>query len=166
MIPLIPVISALISTVPTIASLIGGETTGRAAAQVISIAETIAGKKGRDAVTAINADPALALDFEKACLANSTEILRLQIEDLKDARSRDIEIRKLNSGKNRRADVLAYGASFFLFVFTTVLLFVKFEEGGTHDLLMILLGALIVIVKDVYGFEFGSSRGSKDKDEK
>lgn len=34
----------------------------------------------------------------------------------------------------------------------------------TREWLTILLSALVLMAKDVYGFEFGSSRGSRNKD--
>jgi hypothetical protein len=46
-----------------------------------------------------------------------------------------------------------------------VLLVHSIPEGPTRDILLILSGALVAIVKDVYGFEFGSSRGSEAKTE-
>jgi hypothetical protein len=33
-------------------------------------------------------------------------------------------------------------------------------ETGKRDMLLVMLGALIGLVKDVYGFEFGSSKDS------
>jgi hypothetical protein len=45
-----------------------------------------------------------------------------------------------------------------------VLLLHSIPEGPTRDML-ILSGALAAIVKDVYGFEFVSSRGSEVKTE-
>jgi len=87
----------------------------------------------------------------------------LDIDNTKDARKRDAEIQKTN-GDNKRADNLAYMAviAFLLCVFG--ILFVSIPEGTTRDLAMLLMGVLAGIVKDIYGFEFGSSRGSKDKD--
>jgi hypothetical protein len=41
----------------------------------------------------------------------------------------------------------------------------RIPEGPTRDILLILSGALVAIAKDVYGFEFGSSRGSEVKTE-
>lgn len=45
------------------------------------------------------------------------------------------------------------------------LLFVSPElPEGIKDMVLILLGAVVALTKDVYGFFFGSSRSSDDKD--
>jgi hypothetical protein len=66
---------------------------------------------------------------------------------------------------NLRADVLAYAAIGGLISLIWALLVRQIPEGSTRDILLILSGALVAIVKDVYGFEFGSSRGSEVKTE-
>lgn len=157
------IISGLITAAPAVARLIGGDKAGKAADAVVGIAEQVTGKKGPDAVEAIKADPSLALDFEMAVMAKETDILRLAVEDTADARRRDIEIRKAG-GTNWRADVLAVGALGGLIALIYTLLYVDLSAGPARDVLLMLSGALVAIVKDVYQFEFGSSRGSKDKD--
>lgn len=44
------------------------------------------------------------------------------------------------------------------------LLFFREPAGGSRDVLMYTLGALTIMAKDVYGFYFGSSLGSRQKD--
>jgi hypothetical protein len=64
-------------------------------------------------------------------------------------------------GSNWRADTLAVGAMVGLIALIWTLLFVPLPDGPARDTLLLLAGALVTIVKDVYTFEFGSSRGSK-----
>jgi len=156
-------ITGLISVAPAIARLIGGNKAGKVADKVVGIAETVTGKSGLDAVEAIQADPGLALQFEQAVMDQEKELLRLANEDRKDARARDVELRRL-TGRNWRADVLAIGAMLGMIALIWTLLFVNIPNGPARDVLLILSGALVTIVKDVYQFEFGSSRGSKEKD--
>jgi len=148
--------------VPIVAGLVGGETAGKAAATILGIAEKVTGKKGDAAVDAIKADPALALQFEQALMTQEKDLLKLQYEDIKDARSRDIEVRKLSKGKNTRADILAYLAvvSFISLIF---FFFYKTPDGGVKDIMILLIGNLSGVVSTIYAYEFGSSRGSKDK---
>ena len=68
-------------------------------------------------------------------------------------------------GSNWRADTLAEGAMVGLIALILTLLFVPLPDGPARDTLLLLAGALVTIVKDVYTFEFGSSRGSKEKDD-
>jgi hypothetical protein len=60
---------------------------------------------------------------------------------------------------------VAYAAIGGLISLIWVLLVHSIPEGPTPDILLILSGALVAIVKDVHGFEFGSSRGSEAKTE-
>ena len=157
------IIAGLITAAPSIARLIGGEKAGRAADTVAGIAEAVTGKQGMDAVEAIKADPGLAVEFEREVRRHEKEIIALANEDRADARARDIEMRRIG-GANWRADILAIGAMIGLVALIWTLLFVNIPHGPARDVLLMLSGALVTICKDVYQFEFGSSRGSKEKD--
>lgn len=60
---------------------------------------------------------------------------------------------------NMRGDVLAYAAVGALCA-CVLLLFFREIPQSSRELLLVLTGALVAIVKDVYGFEFGSSKDS------
>jgi hypothetical protein len=60
--------------------------------------------------------------------------------------------------------VLALLAPIAVVLIAVLLVFVPITDANTREMLMMLVGALVVMAKDVYGFEFGSSRGSRDKD--
>ncbi|MGX2038766.1 hypothetical protein ACWJKU_01350 [Methylocaldum sp. MU1018] len=60
--------------------------------------------------------------------------------------------------------VLALLAPVAVVLIAILLVFVPITDANTREMLMMLVGALVVMAKDVYGFEFGSSRGSRDKD--
>jgi hypothetical protein len=83
----------------------------------------------------------------------------MYIQDRQDARSRDVEIVKVK-GNNRRGDVLAYGSLATLASCLFMLFFVD-VDNASRDLLLVMLGALVTIVKDVFSFEFGSSKDSQ-----
>jgi hypothetical protein len=59
--------------------------------------------------------------------------------------------------------ILAVLAPAAVVLIALLLIFVSVPEGQGRDILMMLLGALVAMAKDVYGFEFGSSRGSREK---
>ncbi len=87
----------------------------------------------------------------------------LEFKDRDSARARDTEYVKSGT-HNYRADIMAYGAlgAFCLSGYALT----KMEiPAANRELIVYLLGALTVIVKDLYGFEFGSSRGSQTKDD-
>lgn len=96
---------------------------------------------------------------ELAKMANETEVLKAYLADTQDARKRDSAF--LAAGrKNIRGDMLAYGALAAL-VLDIVFLFFVDVPPNSRDLLLVAFGSLVTIVKDVYGFEFGSSKGSE-----
>jgi hypothetical protein len=101
----------------------------------------------------------MAQSGELAKMTNETEQMKAYLADAQSARSRDIEFLKAGR-KNIRADVLAYAAIGAL-ILCIFLLFVADVPKGSRDLLLVTLGALVAIVKDVYGFEYGSSKGSE-----
>jgi hypothetical protein len=96
---------------------------------------------------------------ELAKMANDTDTLKAYLSDVQSARTRDIEFLKAGK-KNMRGDVLAYGALGALGL-CIILLFAMEPAPQSRDLLLVTLGALVAIVKDVFGFEFGSSKGSE-----
>lgn len=84
---------------------------------------------------------------------------RADLSDRADARGRDKEFIKI--GKNNvRGDWLAYLAVGALIADMMILSLLEVPRGN-RDLLLVILGALIAIVKDVYGFEFGSSKSNE-----
>lgn len=141
------------------------DTAGAVAGQVIDIAKTVTGKGSPDeAATALQADPALALQFRTAVMAHDADLEKAHLADRQSARSRDVAI--VQAGRyNWRADILA-----FLAVGGLVLCvyFIARDAGLPEravNAIMFVAGSLATAVRDVYGFEFGSSRGSKEKDE-
>ena len=96
---------------------------------------------------------------ELAKMANESETIKAFLADTQSARVRDIEIIK-SVGKNRRGDILAYTAVGSM-ALCILLLFVFDVPAQSRDLLLVVLGALVTIVKDVFGFEFGSSKDSQ-----
>lgn len=65
--------------------------------------------------------------------------------------------------RDRRGDVLAYAVTFAFIAVLILLIFKVVPEGNNRDLLLVLIGVLAGLIKDVYGFQFGSSQGSQNK---
>lgn len=164
MAPLIALAAQLIPfLLPKVAKALGGEKAEKVADTVVGIAEAVTGKKGQDAVEAVKANPETALAFLKAQLDQETRLEELVIEDRKDARARDSLF--IKAGRwNFRADLLVIGC-------VLALCYIVNEIAGTDikpEVLAIFnmsVGALLKMLGDAFAFEFGSSRGSKEKDE-
>jgi hypothetical protein len=150
--------------VPSIVRWLGGDQAGDVAQKVVDTAQSITGKTGQAAVDAIHADAAQQLAFQQAMAAQTEDLEKAYIADRASARTRDTAITQAGR-RNLRADILAYAAIGGLISLIWVLLVHTIAEGPARDILLILSGALVAIVKDVYGFEFGSSRGSEAKTE-
>jgi hypothetical protein len=142
----------------------GSDKAAEAAGKVVQIAEAVTGKQGPEAVEALKADPALVLQFRQAVMANETELDKAYLADRADARKRDVAITQ--AGRyNWRGDLLA------LLAVGGLVLCVWFVARDTEmperavNAIMFVAGVLAAAVRDVYNFEFGSSRGSKSKDD-
>jgi hypothetical protein len=154
------------------APLVGTLIAGPAGATVGGlIASTLGVEAEPQAVAkALNTDPQALVKVRELELTHARDMqtLALQSEaqrlaDVQHARTRDIELRKLTGGTNIRADILAFVAIGGLVALTYTLLFVALPEGPGRDVLLLLAGGLLAVAKEVYSYEFGSSRGSAMK---
>lgn len=140
------------------------DTAGDVAGKVIDIAKTVTGKtEPEEAMQALKADPALAVQFKIAVMDNDAGLERAYLADRQDARARDVALVK--AGRyNFRSDILAFLAVGGLIA---CVYFIAKDAGLPEravNAIMFVAGVLASAVRDVYGFEFGSSRSSKDKD--
>ena len=75
-------------------------------------------------------------------------------------------MRELSGGKNTRADVMVGGAVLGLVSCLLVLVFFRQEvPGEVVGIVSTIAGIFGACLRDAFQFEFGSSRGSKEKDE-
>lgn len=111
---------------------------------------------------ALNRDAGMLHDFrmEAARLDNALDIAFLA--DVQDARARDTDRAKLGIG-NTRADVLAYASLALFASLVLALIFLDIENEWARTVLGTVVGFFTKVIADVFAFEFGSSRGSKDK---
>lgn len=162
--PLIALAAQLVPfLLPKVAKALGGEKAEKVAESVVDIAEAVTGKKGQDAVEAVKANPETALAYLKAQMDQEWRLEELVVDDRKDARLRDRAF--IAMGKwNFRADLMVLGS-------VVALCYIVNEIAGTEikpEVLAIFnmaVGALLKMLGDAFAFEFGSSRGSKEKDE-
>lgn len=163
--PLIPIALQLAGMVgPKLVEMVAGGKAGKVAGEVAAIAKTVTGATSpEEALATLQTSDEFRQEFRMAVLEQEEKLEWLYLEDRQDARKRDVELRRVQ-GSNYRGDVLAFAAIAGLIVLTWSMVFVEIPDGPARDVLLLLSGALITVVKDVYAFEFGSSRGSKDKD--
>jgi len=166
--PLIPAVLALAQFAPAIMRYFGaGESNVAVAEKVVGIAQTVTGAKTpEEALERMRADAQLAQQFNLAVLSASTELDKAYLADRQGARTRDVEVRKLTGGSNTRADVMILGAVAGLLACLGTLVFFRKEiPGEVVGIVATIAGIFGACLRDAFQFEFGSSRGSKDKDE-
>lgn len=138
-----------------------GDKPAAVAEKVIEVAKKVTGySTPEEARAAMVQDAELAQKFNLAILAANTELEQAYLVDRQNARARDVEFLKAGR-KNERGDNLAYLAVLSLVGCLICLFAVDNLPPANEKLLYLVVGALIVIVKDVYGFEFGSSKDSQ-----
>ncbi len=159
---------ALAQFAPSILRFFGaGEKPVAVAEQVVNIAQTVTGTRSpQAALDALRQDSQLAQQFNLAVLAADTELEKAALADRQDARHRDVEIRKLTGGKNNRADWMIVGDLAGLVACMVILIFFKKDiPGEVAGILNVIAAGLVLCLRDAHQFEFGSSRGSKEKDD-
>lgn len=142
----------------------GSDQAADAAGKVVEIAQAVTGKQGPGAIAALQADPALVIQFRQAVMANEADLDKAYLVDRADARKRDTAY--VQAGRyNWRGDLLALLAVGGLVVCVWFVARDSDMPERAVNAIMFVAGVLAAAVRDVYGFEFGSSRGSKEKDE-
>lgn len=159
---------ALAAFAPSILRFFGvGEKPIAVATKVIDIAKAVTGTTSIDeAISALRSNPELAHQFNIAAIAADAELEKLVSDDRKDARARDVELRKLTRGKNRRQDLMIIGD--WLGLISCVVAAVLFKSqmsGEVFTIVSMITMHFLNNLKNAHGFEFGSSRSSQNKDD-
>jgi hypothetical protein len=171
---LLPIIA---SAAPALIGLITGSPRAEAVSKsVVDVVEAATGVTVSDEASAARAAAALKEDpeawaaFQREALAIQAAETQALLADRADARARDIEVRRLEGGGNRRADALLWAIVALLVsvLAANVAIGVWVREEGPHltaavGLLGTAAGFLLRGLSSALDFEFGSSRGSKEK---
>lgn len=143
-----------------------GEKSVGVAEKVVDLAKVVTGTQTPEgALEAMRQNAELASKFNLAVLAADTELEKAYLADRGDARARDIEVRKITGGHNVRADLMIVCCA-------AALVYIVYAINSATDIkpevlaiFNMAVGALLKMLGDAFSFEFGSSRGSKEKDE-
>lgn len=140
------------------------DTAGTVAGQVIDIAKTVTGKtSSNEAMKAMQADPALALQFKTAVMANESDLEKAYLADMSSARSRDVAIAQ-SGQRNRRADALAALAILLVIVCLVVVVWMSGLDDYAKGTITLICGRALGWVEQIFSFEFGTTRSSRTKD--
>ncbi len=157
---------ALSQFAPIISKWVIGKTGENTAQTVVNIAKKVTDSiNEKDILHKLQNDTQLVIEFQKAVLESEKEIEIAILKDRENARMRDIAI--INTGRrNKRADIMVIAAALGLIVCLAVIcLFEQHLPGEAVGIISTIAGIFGSCLKDAYNFEFGSSRGSKEKDQ-
>ena len=145
----------------------GGDTAGIVAGKVIDIAKAVTGNDTPEAaLRTMQLDPVMALAFKQSVLESEADLEKAYLGDRADARRRDLEMVKETGTRNRRADYMVVLDVVGLIACLVVLIVFRDKiPGEVVGLLSTIASIFGLCLRDAHQFEFGSSRGSKDKTE-
>lgn len=114
--------------------------------------------------SALKSNPELLQAFQQRVMEIELEKQRITFDDRNSARQRDITF--VQAGKtNLRADVMVMAAALGLLAcLLAIIYFGDQMPGEAVGIISTIAGIFGSCLKDAYTFEFGSSRGSKEKD--
>jgi hypothetical protein len=142
----------------------GDDKSAKVAEKVIDVAKVVTGQQdGTAAVEELRASPELQIQFRTHVEDLHADLEKAYLLDIQDARKRDMEFIKAGT-RNWRADILAA-----LSVISVVLLTLAVWKSPdlseyVKGTITLVLGRFLGYIDQVYSFEFGTTRGSKDKD--
>ena len=166
MIQCLPLVAALTSMIPAIATLFKKGDNSATLEAVSHIAQKVTNTKNPEEILRLlEGNLEMRLRFDQELLKYEEEMVRLEIQDKDSARKRDIAL--LQAGKhNHRADIMVVCAALGLAgCLGSLAWFQSSLPGEVVGIISTIAGIFGSCLKDAYTFEFGSSRGSKNKDE-
>jgi hypothetical protein len=163
--PLIAAALGLAEFAPIIARWMGGPQAQDIASQVVETARRVTGVDDPiESIKRLQENAQLVIDFQKAIIQMEAELELAHLQDRQNARARDIAL--VNAGRsNSRADIMVVSAALGLVLCLVSLgYYADNLPGEAVGIISTIAGIFGACLKDAYAFEFGSSRGSKEKD--
>jgi hypothetical protein len=140
------------------------DTTGRVADKVIDIAQTVTGTvTPQEAQNVLAVDPTKAMEFKLSVMNSEIEIMRLFLADTQSARQRDVKLAEAGI-RNYRANVMAGTAILLVIVCLFIVVWTSALDEYAKGVITLILGRTLGWVEQIFSFEFGTTRSSKNKD--
>lgn len=158
------------SIIGGIAGMLGGPKADEVAKSVVDKATSVFGTTDPEQIKLkIAQDQSMAQKYMAEVQAE-TEQYRIQVQDIQNARARDMALRMVPdekgvpAGTNIRANIMLFGAFAMLVVIMIGALLYRASIPDTVMAMMSMIaGGLMNNLTQAYNFEFGSSRGSSEK---
>jgi len=164
---MLPALLALANLAPVLMKYLGGtdSTVGKVVTAASEIATTLTGEKTpEEAVVALSKDPEKLAQFQLQVTQQSIEWDKLFLADVQSARDRDVKLAQAGY-RNIRAHSM-----YLLAVCVIILLvFIIWKDPNINEyvkgIFTLVLGRFLGYLDNIYNFEFGTTRASKQKDE-
>lgn len=142
-----------------------GQASADVAQKVADIACSVTGAQTPEyALQTLRTDLKAAQEFNLAVLARDQELELAYLADVQSARARDVELARAGR-RNARADVMVLIDALGLVACLVVLALYRKEMSGEVAALISTIASIFgLCLRDAHQFEFGSSRGSREKD--
>lgn len=154
--------SILATVAPTVATALGGPLAGAA---VKAIAETLGLPEDVNLITTtLEANPEMALKLAEIDIKK----LEIYAQEMNSARERELKIASAEHApliNKIVTPILALGTIACSFILFAILIFADVDPSS-KDILIYVLGVLSAAVSQILSYYFGSSEGSKQKDQK
>jgi hypothetical protein len=150
---------------PDIIGYFKGEKAADVAGKVIDIAQIATGTKNpQEAMRVLELEPEKVMEFQKAVMANQTELERMYLADVQSARERDIKLAEAGQ-KNHRANALAAMAVMLVIICLVIVVWNSDMDDYAKGMITLICGRALGWVEQIFSFEFGTTRTNKAKDE-
>ena len=164
--PLLPIVMAMAQFAPSVMRFFGaGQASTAVAEQVANVAQSVTGATTpAEALEMLKANAQLQLAFQQRVLELDASMEQAYLADVQNARARDVAY--VQKGlHNTRADVMVLCDVIGLVACLAVLGFLRKDiPPEVVTLLTTIAGIFGLCLRDAHTFEFGSSRGSREKD--
>lgn len=144
---------------------LAGDKAGRVAREVIDHAVAVTGADSPEAaLRSLQSDPQLLVAYRSRVMEHAEKIEAMEYADRASARERDQHL--IAAGyTNKRADAMILTAFASLVVIIVLVWHARASmPAEVFGMFNTAIGYLLKMLGDAFAFEFGSSRGSKDKD--
>lgn len=163
---LVPAAAAIASQLlPSLIGRLAGDRAERVASEIVSVAAEAAGVPGsgdeHEILGRLQADPKALAEAQIRLREVDRAEMEAELRDRQSARERDVALAESGQG-NTRANIMI-GFSFAALVACIGLAIFRQLPPEVLSLLTTVIGFLMARLTDVFNFEFGSSRSSKEK---
>jgi hypothetical protein len=157
---------ALAQFAPSLIKLFtGSDKAAEVAGKVADIAKTVTGADtGEAALDTLKADPGKVLEFRQSVAAQQADLEKAYLSDTQSARDRDVALAKAGL-INHRANVLAGAALTLVLLCLVIVVWCSGANDFVKSTITLILGRAMGWTDQLFGFEFGTTRANKTKDD-